>query len=149
MNFRDSHLSLSSFEERAVNEADQDLSDMAGSLANKARDKSLIFKESRFYHYRECTTCQIQRLPKASHCGTCNNCVLGYDHHCTLLNNCVGKRTLRMFICLLMCAWLFYLLSGLIAGFAILYVPERDEYLYEGGIKFDYQTVVGIVILVL
>ena len=75
--------------------------------------------------------------------------MLGFDHHCTLLNNCVGKRNLRSFISLLMSAWTFYLLTGLIAAFAILYVPERDEYLFEGGIKLDYQSVVSIIILVL
>ena len=149
MNFRDSYLSLTSFEERAVNEDDQNLSGVSGTFEEKARDKSLIYKESRFYHYRECMTCKIQRLPKSSHCGTCNNCVLGFDHHCTLLNNCVGKRNLRAFICLLMCAWTFYLLTGLAAAFAILYVPERDEYLFEGGIKLDYQSGISIAILVL
>ena len=48
-----------------------------------------------------------------------------------------------------MSAWTFYLLTGLAAAFAILYVPERDEYLFEGGIQLDYQSGVSIVILVL
>ena len=101
-------------------------------VLEKENDKSLIYKESRFYQYRECATCQIQRLPKASHCGTCNNCVLGYDHHCTLLNNCVGKRTLRVFVCLLMCAIVHYLLTGAIAAIAILYKPYYLEYKENG-----------------
>ena len=75
--------------------------------------------------------------------------MLGYDHHCTLLNNCVGKRTLRAFICLLICAWAFYLISGLIAGFAIMYVPFRDELHTEGDLDFDYDMVVSIIMLVL
>ena len=91
-------------------------------------DKLQIYRESRFYMYRDCPTCNIQRLPKASHCATCNNCVTGFDHHCTLLNNCVGKRNLRTFVTLLICVWTFYLLSGVLAAIATLYEPYVIDY---------------------
>jgi palmitoyltransferase ZDHHC9/14/18 len=31
------------------------------------------------YTSRKCTTCNIIKPPKASHCGVCDNCVLNFD----------------------------------------------------------------------
>lgn len=91
----------------------------------------------------------IQRLPKASHCATCNNCVRGFDHHCTLLNNCVGKRTLRVFILLLLSSWCFYLLSGVVAAIAVLYEPYHQEYVKDGNIEFNYDMVINMILVLL
>lgn len=49
------------------------------------------------YSLRWCSTCNLYRPPRASHCNTCNNCVLDYDHHCPWVGNCVGKRNYRYF----------------------------------------------------
>ena len=49
MNFNDDLLSLNSFEQRAMQE----------EWAEDRQDKTLIFKESRFYQYRDCATCSI------------------------------------------------------------------------------------------
>ena len=125
-----------------------DLNDYEMAAINDP-NKSLFYRESRFYQYRDCTTCEIQRLPKSSHCGNCNNCVKGFDHHCTLLNNCVGLRTLRAFICLLNSAFIFYFLSGLIAAIAILYEPYTLEYALEGPWHLDYDMIVSLLIVVL
>ena len=107
-------------------------------------DLGLIYKKCRFYKYRECTTCNIQRLPKANHCSLCNNCVKGFDHHCTLLNNCVGKRNLRTFMWLLICATLFYFFTGLIGLATMLYIPAQESQDHEH--KFTYDAWVSIVI---
>lgn len=110
----------------------------------KNMDLSIIYKRCKFYKYRECSTCNIQRLPKASHCGACNNCVKGYDHHCTLLNNCVGKRNLRTFMILLFAATIFYFFTGVIGLLAMIYEPVQDGQDPTHG--FTYDSIVSIII---
>ena len=75
--------------------------------------------------------------------------MLEYDHHCTLLNNCVGKRTLRVFVWLLITATTFYLITGVIATISILYEPYSKEYKEFGKITFDYDTIVESILVLL
>lgn len=70
---------------------------------------------------RVCTTCNIIRPPKVSHCSACDNCVINFDHHCFYISNCVGYRNHRYFflmmffgICLavyLICFALYHFIS--------------------------------------
>ena len=142
MDFNDSLLSINPYESEAFKNPIED-------GADKDQDLTLIYKESRFYQYRNCATCSIHRLPKSSHCATCNNCVRGYDHHCTLLNNCVGKRTRRAFMIMLIFTTIFYLVSGVIAGIAVLYEPYAKEYRDDKNIDFNYDLIVNAILVCL
>ena len=61
----------------------------------------------------------------------------------------MGKRTLRVFILLLIFECLFFFVSGVIASIALLYKPYQEEFNTEGEIKFSYDMITDIIIVAL
>ena len=45
----------------------------------KYTQTDFVYKRAGIYQGRHCSTCKIQKPPKASHCRVCNNCVRGFD----------------------------------------------------------------------
>ena len=75
-----------------------------------------------FRRYKICTTCNIIRPLRASHCGICNNCVIKMDHHCPWLGTCVGKRNYHFFIYFLLSLNLTQIFVGL---FSIIHISVK------------------------
>ena len=66
-------------------------------LRVKTEDENIKKITPRIFTERKCSTCNIFRPPKASHCSICDNCVMDFDHHCDFVSNCIGKRNHKYF----------------------------------------------------
>ena len=75
-----------------------------------------------FRRYKICTTCNIIRPLRASHCGICNNCVIKMDHHCPWIGTCVGKRNYHYFIYFLLSLNLTQIFVGI---FSIIHISVK------------------------
>ncbi|KAH8613863.1 putative DHHC palmitoyltransferase [Trypanosoma vivax] len=72
-----------------------------------------------------CSTCNITRPPRSSHCIVCDYCVEEFDHHCTVLGSCVAKRTFRFFVGFLFSFTFLMLFTG-IYSVIVLCTAQND-----------------------
>lgn len=61
-----------------------------------------------------CSTCNVFRPPRASHCNDCGRCVLEKDHHCVWLDTCIGRNNYKFFLYFL-CTFVGILAYGISA----------------------------------
>lgn len=99
-----------------------------------------IMDDSRLAHLRRCSTCNLRRPPRASHCRYCDNCVMEFDHHCFWVGNCIGARTHRSFLLFLLSAGLGAVL--LTAACALDIAVTMELLAADGAIPHHWQAVV-------
>ena len=74
---------------------------------------------------RLCTTCQVFRPKRASHCSTCGNCVEIFDHHCVFVGTCIGKRNYRYFMLFL--TMIFFSICLLIINMIVFLIQKSSR----------------------
>lgn len=80
-----------------------------------------------------CSTCQIYRIQRSSHCPICNNCVQRFDHHCSWIGTCVGQGNYKFFV------WFLYSITFscmYMIGLCFLYC--FNEYHYQKNINQNF-----------
>ena len=91
--------------------------------------------------YSYCTTCNIFRPPRTSHCAACDDCTQRFDHHCLWLGTCVGKRNYKYFFCLITCLNIHSIMSIIYNIFIIIQSVKDKE---EKKIKFRSFTIFSL-----
>ena len=92
------------------------------------------------FNLNYCTTCDLFRPPRASHCSSCNNCVQKFDHHCKYLGSCVGKRNYKFFYLLILSLMIGNLYQIFFSLYILLKAIKKEIY-------DKYNTIIIIIIM--
>ncbi|KAK3252855.1 hypothetical protein CYMTET_37870 [Cymbomonas tetramitiformis] len=87
--------------------------------------------EERMQQERYCSSCNIWRPPRASHCNTCGYCFERFDHHCGAMGTCVAKGNHRFFVAFLFCsssACILLLVTGCMQLHYNGFPTQKDEW---------------------
>lgn len=72
-----------------------------------------------------CSTCNIYRPLRTSHCGECGVCVERMDHHCPWVGTCIGKKNYAYFYLFIFS--LFILIATTIVMCIMVMVGSEDD----------------------
>jgi hypothetical protein len=96
-----------------------------------------------------CSSCQIFRPPRTSHCSYCNNCVLEFDHHCPWLSNCIGKRNYPNFLGFLTLVSIVCNSVWIQVAIVISHRVKVSSDDVSGAIRPLIPTIIGMIILII
>ena len=112
-----------------------------GKIVHKDISKEVLRKDNleiknnftpHIYQRRPCTTCNIYRPPKASHCVICDDCIMDLDHHCFYISNCVGARNRKFFVFFLIFGFFLSFLmifTSLYHAIFVFFIQKKNKYL--------------------
>lgn len=75
----------------------------SGSASVAPGDGVLTSEVASVPQLKWCTTCNLHRPPRASHCRECGRCFRRFDHHCRWVGNCIAEDNHRFFAGFLLC----------------------------------------------
>ena len=91
---------------------------------------------------KPCSTCNIMRPSKTSHCKICDNCILELDHHCFYISNCVGIRNHKNFYLFLLFGTLVSILVHISCLYHFIYVIFLFNFEITKNMFFNYKIYV-------